>query len=99
MRFSKLWVISGLITVASLSFVVLADQNADTSNGQSMPMMQGHQGNMPMMHGMQGQPNGMPMMQMMQQRQAKMDDHMQKMETHMANIKALLEQLVELQKQ
>ena len=70
-----------------------------------MPMMQGQPGGMPMMQGqpggmpmMQGQPGGMPMMQMMQERHAMMQAHMTKMETHMANIEALLQQLVELQK-
>ena len=61
--------------------------------GQGMPMMQG--GGMPMMGGNMGH---MPMMQMMQQRHVMMQAHMQRMETHMANIEALLEQLVELQK-
>ena len=70
-----------------------------------MPMMAGQQGGMPMMQGqpggmpmMQGQQGGMPMMQMMQERHAMMQAHMTKMETHMANIEALLRQLVELQK-
>ena len=70
-----------------------------------MPMMQGQSGGMPMMQGqpggmpmMQGQPGGMPMMQMMQERHAMMQAHMTKMETHMANIEALLQQLVEMQK-
>ena len=73
--------------------------------GGQMPMTQGQQGGMPMMQGqsggmpmMQGQPGGMPMMQMMQERHAMMQAHMTKMETHMANIEALLQQLVELQK-
>ncbi len=60
-----------------------------------MPMMYGQQGQMPMMYGQQGQ---MPWMQMMQQRQAVMDEHMKRMEAHMANIESLLQQLVELQK-
>ncbi len=60
-----------------------------------MPMMYGQQGYMPMMYGQQGQ---MPMLQLMQQRHAVADEHMKKMEQHMANIEALLKQLVELQK-
>ncbi len=60
-----------------------------------MPMMYGQQGRMPMMYGQQGQ---MPMLQLMQQRHAVADAHMKKMEQHMANIEALLKQLVELQK-
>jgi hypothetical protein len=61
-----------------------------------MPMMRGQQGGMPMMN---YQPaSGMPMMQMMQQRQGMMQEHMQKMEAHLAAIEDLLWQLVELQK-
>lgn len=52
-----------------------------------MPMMKG-QGNMPMMG---GDMKDMPMMEMMQ-------GHMNKMETHLATIEILLQQLVELQK-
>ncbi len=53
-------------------------------------MMGGNQSRMPMMGG----PKGMPMMNMMQQKQA----HMQRMETHLGNIEALLRELVALQK-
>ncbi|OGT88126.1 MAG: hypothetical protein A2286_03640 [Gammaproteobacteria bacterium RIFOXYA12_FULL_61_12] len=52
---------------------------------------------MPMMGNPQG--GGMPcMMQRMQQGQAMMPQHMQNMETRLANIEALLKELVELQK-
>lgn len=90
-----------------------------------MPMMRGPQGNIPMMvnqqRGMQmpmmGRPQGnMPMMgsqqkrmsmkqfkkmnkrKMRQQKQAKKEQQRKKMETHLANIEALLKELVELQK-
>jgi hypothetical protein len=64
-------------------------------NRGGMPMMGGNQGGMPMMHGNKG---GMPMMMKMQQKQAMMQAHMLKMETHLANIEALLKELVELSK-
>ena len=73
--------------------------------GGRMPMMGGPQGRMPMMHGqgeempMMGGPGGMLNPQMMQQMMAMRLQHMQTMETHLANIEALLQQLVELQKQ
>ncbi|MBU0499127.1 MAG: hypothetical protein KJ558_06065 [Gammaproteobacteria bacterium] len=74
----------------------------------NMPMMGNPPGNMPMtgyqpgyagmpcnrggnMPGMMWQQGGMPMMQQMPQ-------HMQTMETRLANIEALLKELVELQK-
>ena len=63
-----------------------------------MPMMVGGNqgGMMPMMMG--SNQGGMPMMKMMQQKQAMMKNHMKIMETRLANIEALLQQLVELQK-
>lgn len=88
-------VISTLVSAVSLALVVNADEGMESAATESMPMMHGMQGQMPMMQGQQG---GMPMMQMMQQRQAKMDAHMQSMETHMSNIEELLKQLIELQK-
>jgi len=81
-------------TVATIiSFSAFADQNhklqapckSDRNTTQTMPMMGGNQ-------------NGMSMMQHMQQRQAMMQVHMVKMETHMENIDASLKQLVELSK-
>ena len=72
--------------------------------GGPMPMMGCQHGRMPMMHHQQG---GMPMMgvpggmrrpQMRQQMMAMRQQHMQTMETRLANIEALLQQLVELQK-
>ncbi|HFD86237.1 MAG TPA: hypothetical protein ENJ35_01005 [Gammaproteobacteria bacterium] len=60
-----------------------------------MPMMNGPQGGMPMMRGGRG---GMPMMQMMQKKQAMMQQHMRTVEGRLANIEALLKQLVALQK-
>jgi len=89
------------IMVLSLSPPSFAD-NSDTQAASPQPnpemnmpgqhMMGGHQGGMPMMGGPQGR--GMPMMNMMQQKQA----HMQRMETHLGNIEALLRELVALQK-
>ena len=62
-----------------------------------MPMMRGqHRGCAPMMAGKQGA--GMPKMHMMKRRQAMMQEHMQKMEAHLAAIEDLLRQLVEQQK-
>jgi hypothetical protein len=59
-----------------------------------MPMMQGRPGMMrPGMMPMGGQPGGMGMMM----NPAMMQEHMQRMEAHMANIETLLRQLVELQ--
>jgi hypothetical protein len=63
----------------------------------------GHQGGMGMMSGKQG---GMGMMggskgnmsNMMQEKQAEMKQHMQTMETKLGNIEALLQELVDLQK-
>lgn len=95
------------LLAAMVSFSALADSGhhddekvVKTSTetpmaGGQMPMMAGQKGGMPMMG---GNMEGMPMMQMMQERQAMMQAHMTKMETHMANIEALLQQLVELQK-
>lgn len=60
-----------------------------------MPMMNGPQGGMPMMRGGRG---GMPMMQMMQKKQAMMQQHMRTVEGRLANIEALLKELVALQK-
>ena len=67
------------------------------------PMQYGRMPNMPMMGGnpmySQPMPQGrMPMMQMRQQKHAMKAAHMKKMETSLANIEALLKQLVELQK-
>jgi len=68
----------------------------------NMPMMQGQQGNMPMMQGHQGmmgnhQPCNMSS-EMKQQMVTEKKKHMQAMEQHLANIEALLRELVELQK-
>ena len=58
------------------------------------PMMQGQPGMMrPGMMPMGAQPGGIGMMM----NPALMEEHMMRMETHMANIEALLRQLVELQ--
>jgi hypothetical protein len=60
----------------------------------AMPCMQGQPGMMrPGMMPMGGQPCGMGMMM----NPAMMQEHMQRMEAHMANIETLLRQLVELQ--
>lgn len=59
------------------------------------PMMQNQQGGMPM----RGGPRGRMHPQMMQQMMTMRQQHMQTMETRLANIEALLQQLVELQKQ
>ena len=95
------------ILMMSVSVSVMADsghskEEIKTGTATQMPMaseqmpMKGDQpGTMPMMGGNMG---NMPMMQMMQKRHAMMQAHMLKMETHMANIEALLGQLVELQK-
>jgi hypothetical protein len=65
----------------------------------------GHQGGIGMMGGkhsgmsMMGGNNGdMAKMEMMQEKQAKMKQHMQSMETKLGNIEALLQELVDLQK-
>ena len=64
-----------------------------------MPMMGNQQGSMPMMGNRQG---GMPMMgnrhKMMQSMMSMKQQHMQKMENHLANIEALLRELVVIQK-
>ena len=69
--------------------------------GGTMPMAPGQggmmgKGAMPMMDPQQG---GMMNPQMMHNMMAMRQKHMLTMETHMANIEALLRQLVELQKQ
>lgn len=70
-------------------------EEAATAQAPAMPMMQGGQGGM-----MQGPGRGMGMMnpEMMKQRQAMKQAHMAKMEGHLANIEALLRELVELNK-
>jgi hypothetical protein len=94
------------IVATSLLVPVFADSEGThdepmrPANGMNMPgqgmMMNGPQGGMPMMRGRQG---GMPpMMQMMQQKQAMMQQHMQVVEGRLANIEALLKELVSLQK-
>jgi len=97
-----------LASIISISAVADEDHHpgqdqAETSQtptaGGQMPGMMGQQGQMPMKNRMMnGQGRGMPMMQMMQQKQAMMQEHMKKTEGHLANIEALLKQLVELQK-
>ena len=58
-----------------------------------MGMMSGKQGGMGMMGGSKGN-----MSNMMQEKQAEMKQHMQTMETKLGNIEALLQELVDLQK-
>jgi hypothetical protein len=77
-------------------------------HGNSMPMQGnqgGHHGGMGMMGGKQGgmgmmggSNGGMPKMEMMQEKQAEMKQHMQSMDTKLGNIEALLQELVDLQK-
>jgi hypothetical protein len=104
MRNSKLIVVSAFASTLSWAALATASEQAQSASelgsppSRAMPMqggpqggtsmMRGQQGRMPMMQGQQGR---MPMM--MQMKQA----HMKKMETHLANIEALLKQLVELQ--
>ena len=57
-----------------------------------MPMLRSRKGRMPMMHGRQGG------MHMMHHRHDEMQAHRKKMENYLANIEALLRELVELQK-
>lgn len=74
---------------------------------RGMPMMHGGQSGIPMMGGkhrgmpMHGGQDGMPMMgnrqMMMQHKRAMMHAHMQGVEQRLANIEALLQQLVEFQ--
>lgn len=96
MKMVKMVVISTLVSAVSLT--AMASPTGETEiegyGPGSMPMMQG-QGGMPMMRGQQG---NMPMMNMMREKQAMMQTHMKTMETRLANIEALLQQLVELQK-
>ena len=74
---------------------------------QMMQMMQQQHGNRMSMHGGQGgHQGGMGMMgggkgdmsNMMQEKQAEMKQHMQTMQTKLGNIEALLQELVDLQK-
>ena len=65
----------------------------------------GHHGGTSMMGGkhsgmgmMGGNNDDMPKMKMMQEKQAEMKQHMQSMETKLGNIEALLQELVDLQK-
>ncbi len=112
MKTTKTWVIFLLVSVITLAASVVVVAEESKSFGQTatpssvpphmmygqqgqMPMMYGQQGQMPMMYGQQGQT---PWMQMMQHRQAVMDEHIKRMEAHMTNIESLLQQLVELQK-
>ena len=60
-----------------------------------MGMMGGKHGGMGMMGEING---GTPKMEMMQEKQAEMKQHMQSMETKLGNIEALLQELVDLQK-
>ena len=101
-------------TLASATVVIaitgFADESQKTVEAagaacQAMPMMQGQPGHRPMMAGRQGEmpmpggPHaGMMNPQMMQNMMAMKQQHMQVMETHLANIESLLAHLVELQK-
>jgi hypothetical protein len=97
-----------LVSIISISVVADEDHHpgqdqAETSQtstaGGPMSGMMGQQGQMPMKNRMMNGPErGMPMMQMMQQKQAMMQEHVKNTERHLANIEALLKQLVELQK-
>ncbi len=84
-----------LTSSAAISGEAKSAGDAKTAYPTGQHMMYGQPGHMPMMDGTQSQ---MPYIQMMQQRHAIADEHMQRMEKHMANIEALLKQLVELQK-
>jgi len=101
MNIVKAIAISTLVsTVIFATSVAFSEESKPAKSVEGTPpamphMMYGQPGHMPMMEGKQGQ---MSYMQMMQQRHAAADEHMKRMETHMANIEALLKQLVELQK-
>ncbi|RUM94548.1 MAG: hypothetical protein DSZ28_02620 [Thiothrix sp.] len=96
MKLIKMSTAAILASIISISAVADEDHHPgeDQAASSQMPEMN-QQGQMP---GMMGQPGQMPMMQMMQQKQAMMQEHMKKTEGHLANIEALLKQLVELQK-
>ena len=72
--------------------------NMQSGNMPGMGDMKGQKGmdGMPMMGGMGGENGGM--MKKMEERQAKMQAHMEKMEKSFGNIEALLAELVALQK-
>ena len=97
MKVSKLFVNAALFSGLVFTTQVSA-QGDDYGNRQNMP--QGYsQGNMmnPMMMRMCQQGNNMPVMKMMQEKQAVMQQHRRVMENRLANIEALLQQLVDLQ--
>ena len=93
----KLVIISALISVLSVN--AYAEMPMMDNQQGNMPMMDNQQGNMPMMGNRQG---SMPMMgnrhEMMQAMMSTKHQHMQQMENHLANIEALLRELVAIQK-
>lgn len=103
MKLIKMSTAAMLASIISISAV--ADENHHPGEDQAAAsQMPAAGGQMPKMNqqgpmaGMMGQQGQMPMMQMMHQKQAMMQEHMKKTEGHLANIEALLKQLVELQK-
>ena len=81
------------VMIAAIISIISISAYAD------MPTMPNQQGNMPMMGNQQG---SMPMMgnrrEMMQSMMSMKQQHMHKMENHLANIEALLRELVAIQK-
>jgi hypothetical protein len=83
------------MTLAAVPLGTVLAEETTAAQAPAMPMMQGGKGGM-----MPGQPGGMGMMMSpeMMQRQEMMQKHMATMEGHLANIEALLRELVELDK-
>ncbi len=90
-----------LIETTTLSALALAGAllaaPLTTVLAQEAAAAQGQEGAKGEMSGMQGM-GGMMSPEMMQQQRKMMKEHMTKMENHMANIEALLRELVELHK-
>ena len=94
MKIVKLIAVPTLATTVALAVLASASEQVKPSSE-----VEGSPATMPMMGAQQGGMMTPQMMQKMQNRMAMQRQHMQTMETHLANIEALLRQLVELQKQ
>lgn len=89
----------GALLAAPFTTVMAEEAAAAQAQEAASGEMSGMQGMKPMggMQGMQSK-GGMMSPEMMQQQRKMMKDHMTKMENHMANIEALLREMVEQNK-
>lgn len=96
MKLLNLMTATALATTISFSAMAETEHHPEEAAESASAKMPMGGGQMPMMGAQQG---GMMNPQMMQNMMAMRQKHMQTMETRLANIEALLRQLVELQKQ